>query len=594
MKFSLRAKLTLLIEGCVIILLVFTGIITTMREKRTLESELYKRGLALTSDVAQFIERSFLNDDLPTLRRFVNHSMEQEYVRYVIVMNEAGTVVMHSGLSEIGKTYSDDLTIAAMESSKPGYTEMYNSEREELYSDMYAPIQVSGVRLGTVRLGYSRMAIEKEMSDAQKQIAALGLMTAIIGGFAAYLIASWITKPIKRITQATETVTKGYLNTQLTMERSDEIGALAIAFNKMTEDLQRTTVSKDYVDSIIRSMNDTLIVVDPDSVIRSVNKATCELLEYEQNELVGKEINQIMPHEANLFNNARPPDITGELTVVNQEIEYVTKIGIKIPMLFSAAVLKNKEGKKEGTVFIARDVTERKQAEEALRDSERKLHILSSQLLTAQEKERRRLSNELHDELGQSLLVLKLKLRSMYEGLWSDQTELKAEFDEVIDYTNEVTENVRRISRDLSPSILEDLGLNAAIGWLVDTFSKHCDTRYSLDMAEMEEVFSEEEQITIYRIIQECLTNIVKHAQATHASLVIRRQAGGTLFRVEDNGGGFNVREAFSKDLGEKGLGLNSMYQRARMLGGSLDISSQIGVGTRITFEVPTGGGGSQ
>ena len=591
-KYSLRAKLTLLIESCVIILLLFTGIITTMREKRTLESELTKRGLALISDVTKFIERPFLNGDLPALRRFVNSSMEQEYVRYIIVLDTAGTVVMHSDLSEVGKTYSDSLTIVALESSKPDYTDTHVSEHAESHFDMYAPIQVSGVRLGTVLLGYSRMAIEQEMTEALYQIVTIGLITTILGGIAAYLIATLIARPIKRITDATENVAKGHLDTKLTLERNDEIGALASAFNKMTEDLQRTTVTKDYVDSIIRSMNDTLIVVGPDAVIRSVNMATCELLGYEQNKLVGKEINLVMPHEVNVFNSSGTPRLTEEKTVVNQEIDYVTKMGKRIPMLFSAAVLKSKEGKKEGTVYIARDITGRKQAEEALRDSERKLHILSSQLLTAQEKERRRISNELHDELGQSLVVFKLKLRSMYEELRVDQDGLKTKFDELMDYTDEVVDNVRRLSRDLSPSILEDLGLKAATRWLVDTISQHSDIVYSLNMTEMEDVFSDEEQITIYRIIQECLTNIAKHAQATKVSLVIRKQADCTLFRVEDNGGGFNVREVFGKDPGEKGFGLSAMYQRARMLGGSLDIWSQEGMGTKITFAVPFGGRG--
>jgi signal transduction histidine kinase len=157
----------------------------------------------------------------------------------------------------------------------------------------------------------------------------------------------------------------------------------------------------------------------------------------------------------------------------------------------------------------------------------------------------------------------------------------------LMDYTDGIVDNVRRLSRDLSPSILEDMGLKAATQWLVDTISEHSDTVYSLDMTEMEDVFSDEAEITIYRIIQECLTNIAKHAQATHVSIVIRKQADCMLFCVEDNGGGFDVREAFSRDPGEKGLGLSAIYQRAKMLGGSLDIWSQEGNGTRITFEVP-------
>jgi signal transduction histidine kinase len=194
--------------------------------------------------------------------------------------------------------------------------------------------------------------------------------------------------------------------------------------------------------------------------------------------------------------------------------------------------------------------------------------------------------------LGQALMVLKLKLRSIREELPSDQAGLKADCDEVIGYINEVTENVRRLSRDLSPSILEDLGLSAAIRWLVDAFTKHSNIGCSLDMMEMENLFSQEGQIILYRIIQECLTNIAKHAQATHVSIVIRKQDDRVFFRVEDNGKGFNIREAFSKDPSKKGLGLAAMYERTRMLGGSLDIWSQEGKGTIITLTLPVDEGG--
>jgi signal transduction histidine kinase len=217
---------------------------------------------------------------------------------------------------------------------------------------------------------------------------------------------------------------------------------------------------------------------------------------------------------------------------------------------------------------------------------------LSSQLLSAQEKERKRISIELHDELGQSLMVLKLKLRSIQEGLQTDQISIKTECDAGIAYINEVIENVRRLSRDLSPSILENLGLSAAIRWLVDAFCKHTRIECSLDLTEIENVFSEEEEITMYRMIQECLTNIAKHAQATHISLVVREQDGCAIFQVEDNGKGFKVRETLGKDPDKKGLGLAAMYERTRMLGGSIHVESLEGIGTKITFTVPLDDGG--
>ena len=151
-EFGLRAKLTLLIESLVVLLVLVTGIITTMREKEALESELHKRGLALAADLARFTARPLLRQDLATLRRFVNHSMEQDYVRYVVVLDPSGKVVMHSDLTEVGKTYKDSLNIAAVNSKEPGCTHTYLSKKEESLCDIFAPIQVSEVRLGTVRL----------------------------------------------------------------------------------------------------------------------------------------------------------------------------------------------------------------------------------------------------------------------------------------------------------------------------------------------------------------------------------------------------------------------------------------------------------
>jgi PAS domain S-box-containing protein len=584
---SLRVKLTLLLESFVLVLVLVTGVVTTIREKETLERELRKRGLALASDLANFMVRPLLSHDLPTLRRFVIQTLEQDYVRYVTVLDPQGNVIMHNDLSEVGKAYTDGLSMAAMKSKAPGHTDVHDSAREAMHVDMFAPIQVSGIRLGTVRLGYSHMAVEKEIAEARQQIFIIGLLTTLAGGLAAYLLATFISSPIKRITDATRKVADGHLHTQVGIKRNDEIGALANAFNKMTEDLQRTTVSKNYFDNIIKSLNDTLIVVGQDARIKSVNGATWKLLEYPEAEIVGRNIDFILPPEEKIFKGAGFQTLIEESAVVNREIDYVSKSKKRIPMLFSASVLRNKDGTVEGAVCIAKDVTERKHAEEALRESEKELHFLSSQLLTAQERERRRLSIELHDELGQSLMVLKLKLRSIREELGPDHDRLRQECDNVTGYVNEITENVRRLSRDLSPSVLEDLGLSSAIRWLVEAFTKHSQIECSLDMAEIEHVFSDEEQIIIYRMIQECLTNIGKHAQASHVSLAIKKNEDHVLFSVEDNGRGFNVREVLGRDPRKKGLGLAAMVERTRMLRGSLDISSYEGSGTRINFTVP-------
>jgi signal transduction histidine kinase len=180
------------------------------------------------------------------------------------------------------------------------------------------------------------------------------------------------------------------------------------------------------------------------------------------------------------------------------------------------------------------------------------------------------------------------------EGLRPEQRRLQAACDGLLGHINDVSENIRRLSRDLSPYVLEDLGLSAAIRWLVEKSCKHGNLESSLDMTALEDLFTRERQITVYRIVQECLTNIAKHAQATRVSVTITKQDDLFFFRVEDNGIGFDPREVLGQDPRTKGLGLAAMYERTRMLKGSLDIQSHRGTGTRISFSVPLDYGGSQ
>ena len=155
-------------------------------------------------------------------------------------------------------------------------------------------------------------------------------------------------------------------------------------------------------------------------------------------------------------------------------------------------------------------------------------------------------------------------------------------------YLDLVIENVRRLSRDLSPSILEDLGLSAGIEWLIRDFAKHYNFKTSFDTEDISDLFSLEHQIVIYRIFQEIFTNIGKHAQATHVSVAIQKQNRVVSFFVEDNGKGFDISEVSVKNPDEKGMGLAAMYERARMVGSSLDIWTQNGKGTKISFTIPT------
>ncbi len=234
------------------------------------------------------------------------------------------------------------------------------------------------------------------------------------------------------------------------------------------------------------------------------------------------------------------------------------------------------------------DITRRRRAEEALWESEQRLRHLTSQLLTAQERERKRISMELHDELGQGLAVLKLQIRAIERGLAADQEDLRQECRDLLEYLDGVIDNVRRLSRDLSPAILEDLGLQSALKFLIDGVSKHYKITQAFEVEGLDQLFPLDAQIIIYRIFQECLTNISKHAGATAVSVAVQRQADGLVTIIlEDNGRGFDPDQISARRPADRGLGLAALNERARMLGGTLEISSRPGTGTRVTVAIP-------
>ena len=232
------------------------------------------------------------------------------------------------------------------------------------------------------------------------------------------------------------------------------------------------------------------------------------------------------------------------------------------------------------TLELGIDITKRKRAELELRR-------LSSRLLNVQEDERRRIAFELHDQLGQDLSVLKLQIGSIKRNLQKDPGELEKMCQDILLEIDKTIEMVRRISRDLSPSILADLGLSSALRWLIRNFLKHSDIEISTAMEDIKDLFSDVQQIAIYRIIQEIFTNIRKHAEATQVYVNIKKNEERVRFSIEDNGIGFDIQQVTAQYSPEKGLGLAAMDERSKMIGGHFEISSQKGRGTKISFEVP-------
>ena len=157
----------------------------------------------------------------------------------------------------------------------------------------------------------------------------------------------------------------------------------------------------------------------------------------------------------------------------------------------------------------------------------------------------------------------------------------------MLDNIVELIGQIRRICKDLSPVILDDLGVTASIRWLAENALKSHDIDTSLDIANIDKLLTNEQQLLVFRIFQEAFTNIVRHSCASLTLIVIEKQGGEISFVIEDNGKGFDVKEAAGKDFAKRGMGLSSMEERAWMLGGSFNMWSQLESGSRIEFRVP-------
>ena len=230
------------------------------------------------------------------------------------------------------------------------------------------------------------------------------------------------------------------------------------------------------------------------------------------------------------------------------------------------------------------DVTDHKSAEEALRDSEKELRLLSSQLITVQEQERGRIARELHDGIGQSLSAIKFRVEDALGQIAKGSPDSSANsLNSLIPIIQSTIEEVRRITMDLRPATLDDLGILATIGWFCREFQMTFSAvRIDKDISIDESDIPESLKIVIYRVLQEALNNVAKHSGADRVTISLTKRNSEIELAIEDNGCGFDLEESLSVDSSERGFGLGSMKERIEFSGGSFSIESAGKKGTVV------------
>ena len=235
-----------------------------------------------------------------------------------------------------------------------------------------------------------------------------------------------------------------------------------------------------------------------------------------------------------------------------------------------------------GRIWYFRDVTGQKQAARDLARSYAKLQRLSLRIENARSDERAKIALNLHDEMGAMLAATKMRVAWLASKLPSEMTQLKEEAAQINDLISGGIQTMHDIVSQLRPDLLSDEGLAAAIGNYVMKFRKHTKLECNLTLPETEFMLDEDQSVTLFRILQESLNNVVKHAQASRVDIVFTEQSKSLSMLVRDNGVGFDAD--VQKD---QSYGLLGIRERALMVGGKARITSKPGKGTRVSVSLP-------
>jgi PAS domain S-box-containing protein len=391
------------------------------------------------------------------------------------------------------------------------------------------------------------------------------------------------TAPIIQLIDFTQKVGEGNFNIRSDIKFGNELDLLTTSFNIMLETLTQTTISKDYLNNIINSIVDIIIVTDSNGKIKLINKATIIMLGYEENELLGENIMFLFP---NIKSN---PDLLNRISLtgknVSQDKEFVlnTKDNHQISVLISTSNLKKVEDGSLSTILVARDVTEKIKIENQL-EVERKERSVA--IFEAQEEERLRLAGDLHDGLGQMLTGIMYFIENNFNGDINGNEMNQKTIKQLQLLIDSAIKETKSISHNIIPMLLKDFGLVIAIKKIASQINSNNDFNINIDEFNFDSRLDARIEKILYRVCQEALNNILKHSLAKNINIHLIKHDHSVVLLIDDDGVGFEI-EKVDRTKNFSGIGLISMKERVSALNGVFSISSGKNKGTEILIEIP-------
>jgi len=332
---------------------------------------------------------------------------------------------------------------------------------------------------------------------------------------------------------------------------------------------------------ILNTATDGIRLIDTDFNIMRINATFSTLVGISEDEAVGKKCFDIFGGSSCHSPDCSLRRILSGDRLVEYEVERERNDGTRVPCITKAAPIHGPGGELVGIVEDFKDITERKLMEQHIR-------VLPQKLLRVQENERERIGRYLHDQIAQDLSTAKIACETLFDNQARASHEIRQKVSDLAELLQRAVEAVRNLAYDLRPPSLDQLGLVRIIFQHCQDFMARQGIEVDFYTAGLDNLrLDSDTEINLYRLIQEALTNVKRHADARHVSLRIVASFPNIVLRIEDDGKGFDTKERLIQALDEKRLGLRSMQERVKLLGGKMRIHSRIMQGTKLSIEIP-------
>jgi PAS domain S-box-containing protein len=374
------------------------------------------------------------------------------------------------------------------------------------------------------------------------------------------------------------------IDISLTVSPIYDEGGTVIGASKIVRDVsdrKRTDAELTKLAAIVENSSDAIITKDLNGIITSWNHGAEQIFGYTADEVIGKPVTILMPEDR----VDEEPGIIARIRRGERVEHYETvrrrKDGTLLDIALTVSPVRDQHGEIIGASKIARDVTEHKRVQSAEREAE-----LMHRLVQTQEAERRRIARDLHDSIGQYMTAMRLTIEGLAKRC-EDDPEMTNDLETVKDLASRIDRDISFMTWQLRPTEVEMLGLRDALKTLVEEWSNHSSIAAEFEFVGEDGPLPPLVDTNVYRVVQEALNNIAKHADAKEVSILMHRKASHIFVIVEDDGKGFDPNAVELVRTDGHGQGLIGMRERAELLGGSLSIESVKGRGTSVIVRVP-------